>query len=474
MSLTRKIAHNTIVSIIGRGGAGILAVIAISFVTRYLGREGFGYYTTIVAFLQFFGILVNFGLTTITVQMVSEREEGTDKIMSNIMTLRLISAIIFLGLAPLVGLLFPYPAIIKWGIAITSLTFISQILLETITGIFQKKLAMHIPAAAEFVSRIFYVGAVALLIYMHRGILSIMWALAAANLIYLLIIYFASRKFVIIKPAFDWPVWKEILRRAWPIGVSIVLNLIYLKADIIILSVFKSQSEVGLYGAPYKLIDALTAFAMMFMGLILPLLAGAWARRETELFGRVFQRTLDLMIIFVVPMILGAYFISDKVMAIVAGPAFAESGSILAILTLGAGALFIGSLFAHTIVAIDKQKMAIWGYGVDALLSLAGYLIFIPRYSYFGAAWVTVFSEIFIAIFSAAIVWREARLAPKFLKIFTKALAASLPMAALLYFMKDYPATISMALAAAVYIIFIILFRGITIEEVKKIFKLKT
>jgi len=473
MSLTRKIAHNTLIQVIGRGGAGVLAVVAISFITRYLGREGFGYYTTVVAFLQFIAILIDFGLTTIAVQMVSERDDGADKIMSNLMTLRTVSAALFLGAAPAVAFFFPYPGIIKLGIAITTITFFFQLLLQTITGIFQKHLAMHIPAAADFISRIFFVIAVAALVHFKQGFLPIIWALAATNLISLIIIYIYSRKFVVIRPAFDWAIWKNILSRAWPIGVSIILNLIYLKVDIILLSLYKSQEEVGLYGAPYKLIDAITMFAMLFMGLILPLLAAAWAKKETARFAHIFQKTFNLLVIFIVPMLIGAYFVSDKVMTAMAGDAFAASGKILTILTIGAAALFVGSLFSHTIIALDKQKMIIWGYLADAVLSLIGYFIFIPRYSYIGAAWVTVFSESFIVIIGAVIVWRETGLIPKFLKISAKAVAAALPMALLLYFIKDASIVISMSAAAAVYVIFIIIFRGITIEEVKKIIGLK-
>lgn len=459
------------VQVIGRGGAGVLSVVAISLITRYLGREGFGFYTTAISFLQFFGILVDFGLTLITVQMISERDDDTDKILSNIITLRAISAAIFLGAAPIAAIFMPYPAVIKWGILITTLTFFFQIVLQTVTGVFQKNLKMHIPAIADFASRVFYVIAVAILIYLHRGILEILAALAISTLICLMIIWMTARKFVIIRPAFDFALWKKILLRAWPIGVSIILNLIYLKADILLLSVMKSQEDVGLYGAPYKLIDALTAFAMMFMGLILPLLASAWAKKERERFATIFQKAFNLLIIFSVPTVVGGYFLSAQVMEFMAGKNFAASGPILAILTLGAAAVFIGSLFAHTVVAIDKQKAVIWGYLADAVLSLIGYFIFIPRYSYIGAAWVTVFSEIFIAIIGIWVVWRETKILPRFWKIFIKSCLASVPMVIALRYLQNTQALISIGLAAAIYIVFIVIFRGVTMEEVKKIIK---
>lgn len=473
MSLTRKIAHNTLISVIGRGGAGILAIIGIAFITRYLGPEGFGVYTTITAFLMFFGIIINFGITTITVQMISERDDGIDNLMSNIFTLRLISSTVFLGLAPVVSLFFPYPPILKAGIAITSFAFLFQMLTETIMGVFQKHLQMYKPAIAEFISRIVFVGLVMLFVYCRYGILAMMMVLNAANFAWFIITFYYARKIVKIRLAFDWTVWKTILKRAWPIGVSIILNLIYLKTDVLLLSVMKNQKDVGLYGAPYKLIDAITTFAMMFMGLILPLLAAAWAKRDLERFKKVFQKTFNGLVIVIVPMIVGAYFTGEQLMVLVAGQAFAASGMVFSILVLGASALFVGSLFAHTIVALDKQKMVIWGYAVDAAVSLALYLIFIPKYSYIGAAWVTVFSEMLIALIGMFVIYRVTGILPKFLKIFIKSVLAIIPMAAVLYLFKNLNIVFLIPAAAAVYAIFIIVFKGVTIKEVKEIVKLK-
>ena len=192
-----------------------------------------------------------------------------------------------------------------------------------------------------------------------------------------------------------------------------------------------------------------------------------------ERFRKIFQKTFNLLIIVIVPMITGAYLISDKVMIFVAGKSFAESGRILSILSLGAGALFVGALFAHTIVAIDKQKLVIWGYLIDAILSLIGYFIFIPKYSYIGAAWVTVFSESFIAVIGLVIIYKQTKILPRFMKIFFKSVLASVPMAIILYYFKNLQILLLISLATAVYGGCIILARGITKEEVREIIKIK-
>jgi len=98
MSLTKKIAVNTGWQMVGKVVGTFLGLIAIAILTRYLGRDGYGQYTTIYAFLQLFGILADFGFYIVLVKMISEKhvdQTEENKITSNIFTLRLISALIF-------------------------------------------------------------------------------------------------------------------------------------------------------------------------------------------------------------------------------------------------------------------------------------------------------------------------------------------------------------------------------------------
>lgn len=106
MQLATKIAHNTIIQIIGKGIATFLGLITIAIMTRQLDQVGFGQYTTIITFLSFFGVIADLGLTLVTTQMISDPKIDQNKILSNLFSLRLISAIIFLGLAPLIVLFF--------------------------------------------------------------------------------------------------------------------------------------------------------------------------------------------------------------------------------------------------------------------------------------------------------------------------------------------------------------------------------
>src|SRR3989338_5147190 len=154
MDLAGQVARNTLIQIVGKIFSTLLGLLAIAIMARYLKEAGFGQYTIIIAFLSFFGIMADFGLTLITSQMLSQPGAEEKTLINNLFSLRLISAIIFLGLAPLSVLFFPYTAIIKAGVAITSLSFFFVALNQILVGFFQKNLTMTVVAGAEVVSRV--------------------------------------------------------------------------------------------------------------------------------------------------------------------------------------------------------------------------------------------------------------------------------------------------------------------------------
>ena len=71
MSLSQKIASNTLISYAGRIVSTVFALVAIGFITRSLGTDGFGEYTTVFAILSLFVILADLGLHSLMTREIS-------------------------------------------------------------------------------------------------------------------------------------------------------------------------------------------------------------------------------------------------------------------------------------------------------------------------------------------------------------------------------------------------------------------
>lgn len=470
MSYTRKIAHNTVIQIIGKGVSTIIGVVVIGMLTRYLGKGGYGQYTTIMAFLQLFGVLVDMGLYIILVKKISEPGADQDKLTSNIFTLRLISAIIFLGLAPVVVLFFPYPDIIKICVVVTAFSFLGITLNQVLAGVFQKNLRMDKVAIAEIIGRVILLAGTYFVIKQDLGLLWIMGAVAASSLVNFMLTFLFSRQFVRIKLAFDFFIWKMIIKESWPIALSIAFNLVYFKIDIIILSLFHKEEAVGIYGASYKVLEVLTTFPAMFAGLVLPLLAGAWVAADKERFQRVLGKAFDAMVMVAIPLIVGTLFLAKPVMDLIA-PEFTDSARVLQLLIFAVATIFIGNLFGNTVVAINKQKTMMWLYLAVAIVSLIGYLIFVPRYSYFGAAGMTIASELMITAAAALVVIKASKVRLS-LQVFIKSIISSGVMAIVLYFLAGSNLFLLLAIGVVVYFATLLLLKGISRDVIKEIIRI--
>lgn len=472
MSVFNQIARNSIINITGKIASLILGLVAVAIMTRYLGQDGFGYYTTVIAFLQFFGIMADFGLTLTTVQMISKPNTDLSRTMNSIVSFRVITAAACLLLAPIVCWFFPYNIFIKLGVSITAASFFCITVINVLTGVFQQKLKMLRVTIAEVVGRIVLVGLVGITVWLHKDIYWIFGAISAGSIVNLLIVWISSGEFVKWKWEIDWSIWKELCIRSWPIALSISFNLIYLKMDTIILSLTRTQAEVGLYGASYRVVDILTMLPAVFMGIVLPQLTIYFQENQKEELVGLLQKSFDALMIFAVPIIVGTMIIGRQVMSFVAGKEFILSGDILKVLILASGAIFLTTLFGYGVIAVEKQRKIMWAYLVTAVITLAGYLIFIPQYGYWAAGWWTVFSETVVAVWSAVLLYKTIKFFPS-LRIIVKSLAAALVMAAVLYATRNQQVLIALFAGIIVYFVFLYLFGGIKRESLVELLKLK-
>lgn len=472
MSTNRQLAHNTIIQFGGKIISTILGMFALGLMARYLGTEQFGWYTSAIAFLQFIGIITDFGMTPVTAQMLSESDHDNDYLFRNLMWFRIVTTIIAFGAAPMIALALPYPPQVDAAIALTSISFIAIAVNQVLLGYNQTKLQMHIQAFGELLGRVVLVVSLWLLITRGESFLWFMGAVTLASVVFTATTLWFVRKQVSLRPAYDKKIWRSIVTKSWPIALSIICNVVYLKGDIVLMQWFVPQHDIGIYGAAYRVLDVITQSGMMLMGLLLPLLAFAWSRQDRALFTRHYQQAFDILMLFALPFTAGAIILATPVMTLIGGPEFAPSGPILAILSLAILGVYVGAVFGHLAVAINRQKETIWIYLTTAIITLIGYLVFIPRFGIYGAAWMSVFSEIYAGILLWWVIRRYVD-HPLELRTTAKILVASIVMALITYALRALPVLLLIPISAIVYGMTIIGIGGISRATLREIISLR-
>ncbi|PWB38818.1 MAG: hypothetical protein C3F02_01880 [Parcubacteria group bacterium] len=471
MSLAHKIFTNTLWQVIIRALNILIGVFNLALITRILGQTGFGYYTTIFAFLQMLMVVADLGLYLALLREVSLAGDraGETKATNNIFTIRLLASLVILFLSPLLINLFPYDNAVKTGVIFFSLAFFFQSLMATLTAVFSKKLAMPRAVLVDLFTKVLFFISLAYLF--SRGS-SLNFILAIHSIIYavsFMLFYIILRKYIYLSLAWDFNYWREIIRQSWPLAVTVVLNLVYFKADTLILSAFRDPNEVALYGAPYRVLEVLVSFPHMFMSLLLPLLTAAWVAKNIVHFRQIFQKGFDFFCVLAVPMVVGLWLTGERVMILLAGPSFAASGPILNILILATAAIFFGTLFTYLVVALGEQKQMIKYFLTVALVGLIGYFILIPRYSYWGAAYVTLLVEVMMCYFAYILVNQKVRLNINF-AILKKSLLAGFIMALIGWFCRGLNMALLILVSGAVYLLMLYTSRAIDRSILNNIF----
>lgn len=470
MSEIRKIAHNTAWQIGGKIVSTGLGLIAVAIMTRSLGVEQFGWYSTAVGFLQFIGIFTDFGFTVITSSMLSEPAHDKSKLLSNLFTWRMITALVTQGLVPLTIFFFPYPAPIKWAVVIMALSFIGVSLNQVLIAYYQTKLALHIQAIGEVVGRIVLVAGLAFVAMGNFGFLAMMVVITLASFAYTGYLWMRAEP---IRFQIDRVISKEIYKKLWPVALAVIFNCFYLQGDRLILPLFVSQTEVGLYGAAYRVIDIALQISAMLMGMLLPLITFAWSRGLKEDFKKQAQRGFDLMSLFILPIIAGILALAGPIMRFVAGDDFAASGTFLRVQILTMAGILFGTVFGHINLAIGRQRQVLWIYVADAILAVIAYFIFIPMMGGFGAAWVRVGSEIFAGVGLMILAGAFSGFWPG-LRAFSKIILASIIMGYLVWYLQPLNIIASVFIGIAVYAVLVLALRVVSKQTIKEVFNRNT
>ncbi|HSR89385.1 MAG TPA: oligosaccharide flippase family protein [Candidatus Udaeobacter sp.] len=475
MSLTRSIAKNTLVQIIGKAISTILGLIAIGIITRTLGAEKIGWYSTATGFLQFVGIFSDFGFTAITAKMLSEPQLDKTKLLNNLFTWRFLTALFFQGLAPFAILFFPYPAPIKLAVAIMSLSFFAISANQIFIGYCQSALKMATQMTGEILGRIILIVGLTMVAAKNYGFLPAMAVITLASVVYT---FYLWQKSPGVKFSIDPTISKIIFQKIWPTAITVIFNAFYLQGDRVILPLYTSQINVGLYSVAYRILDVVAQTAAMIMGIMMPLVTFAWSRNLIDEFKRKYQMSLDLVALFLIPMIAGIIVLANPIMILMypGYKNFSDPGKILQILSVAILGIAFGNIFGYMALAIDRQRQAMWIYFSDAVLTTIAYFILIPKYGIFGAAAAAIFSELYAGLGLMLLANYYAKFFPK-LKTLAKITLASAIMGGLLYKLQPLNShtsinlVLSIIVGASIYALLVIGLKVISKQTIIEVIK---
>ncbi len=413
MSLSHKIAWNTLIQIIGKSFSAGLGVLITILLTRHLGPAGFGTYTFVLVFVTMFGTLADWGLTLITVREASRNDALAREIIGNVLVIRLGLAFIAAIITVLVIYLLPYDPQIRLLVSVASLMLLALSLKTSFQIIFNVKLQMQNWALSEIAGNALFLALLLFLIQNQTSLLMIILAFVLSDSFAAGVAAFLGFKLLPLKYSLIHPKTRFLLIEAIPMGGILVVFTIYNRIDTVILSLYKGQEAVGLYGASYKVYEVLVLGAAYFANSVLPLISQLAISDKFKL-GDVYRKSFIILLIMGVAVAVANYIFAPLAINIIAGPDFAGSIGSLRILSLAIVVSYFNHINGYTIVALGKQWASFLIACVALAINVFLNIVFIPLYSFYAASFITFITEALIVVLSLYVLRRDLGRIPGF------------------------------------------------------------
>lgn len=186
---------------------------------------------------------------------------------------------------------------------------------------------------------------------------------------------------------------KAIVKPAFTIGLSLSMGLLNYNFDAVLLGFLRGATFVGWYNAAYKLILVGMSFPISYFAGLFPALSQLYTEDRGG-FRLLARRTIELWLMFVVPLVIGGIFLSEAVIGLFYGKSYAESALPLKILLWSAALVILRWVYMDSLRATGHQALDARCAITSACLNVGLNVLLIPSYGMIGAASATAFADL--------------------------------------------------------------------------------
>ncbi|MDP3766294.1 MAG: flippase [Nanoarchaeota archaeon] len=465
MSDAQRIAKNTSVLMFAELITRSLSFFLVIIIARHLGDVGLGKYSFIFAFVGIFYIISDFGVSTLMARDIAKNKLLAKKYIDNVFAFKIFLSI-FTIIIPLIIILFTDKSFdIRIGVLLAGISTSFNYLAYPFRNVFvaYEKHVYH--AIYSTIERViaFVLGATVL--YLGYGLLNFLMVLVISNLISFVYSYVAvSKKFSKVGFEVDIAFLKKILKESLPFWFTMIFITFYFKIDTVMLGFMKGFQPTGWYNAAYKIIDALSAIPFIVVLAIYPAMS-RFHKVQEKFLQLLYQKSFYYLFALGLPLAIGVTIIAYRLILFVYKGSFTNSAVALQILIWALVFIFVNYVMGYLLNSIGKQILFTYSTGFCALLNIALNFLLIPKYSYIGACFATVFTE-FVNFLILFYMTSKSGYHLNLLSLLYKPVLASMPMVALLFYLKNLHLLVLVPSAIILYFVILFFIGGIGKEEV--------
>lgn len=461
-----KIVKNYFYILSGNIIAKILTFIFFMIIARYYGKEVFGSYNFAISIISYFIMFSMMGIQSYAVLCISREPQNEYKMYREIVSCELLLAIISSILMMIYVILFPKNNMM---ILFVGTTIVIQAL--NTDWLFNAKQELTYTSYSMIINSLLQCILILLLIvFKNRNVYFLPIIVSISQLVsYIYLIICSKNKFNLKLKIVKCNIFPYI-RNGIPFFFSGIFATVNCNIDIILLGFMKTNEDVGLYSAAYKIINMLVLFVSIIFSPIYPVLVELIAQNKTDKLNKLLSTVSKVILMSILPITVGGILLSGNLISLLFGKSYEGATQAFCILLLYTILLYFREIYGYTLSTSGSQKIYMYIVSVSSSINIMANYFLIPRFGINGAAFATLMSEVINLIFMGIMAHRKVEFHIRNVP-FVRIILSSFIMGIMIYFINKTNINVlgTVVTGAIVYLILIYCLRVVKKEELNKI-----
>ncbi len=369
-----------------------------------VGEEMYGFYFSLFNFAFILNILLDAGITNYNNRAISRDHTLLNPNLASIVPVKFLLSILYAIVVFGAGLIIGYSSIqFKLLVILVFNQFLSSFILyfrSNISGIQLFRTDSLLSVLDR--SLMIIMNGILLWTSISKHPYKFEWFVYSQTLSYTLtlltvlgILLYHSGK---IRFSFRRKDYTAILRQSYPFAILILLMSFFNRADSVMIERMlpDGKEQAGIYAQSFRVLDALSQFAVLFAGLLLPMFSKMIKTGE-KTDGLIKISSSLLIAVSLSVAILGLFF-KENIIALMYHDIEPSSPKIFSLLMGGFVFISISYIYGTLLTANGNLKQLNLLAGITVVLNVGLNILLIPGYKAFGAAIASIISQGFYAL----------------------------------------------------------------------------
>ncbi|MEI8242488.1 MAG: flippase [bacterium] len=370
---TQRALKNTGIQAASQVITWTLSWILLVLLPRYLGDSGFGKIFFALSYGMLFSTVINLGVNMFLIREVAvlhptpecspeenaRRRAGLKALIGNVLSLKLLlAALVFVLQSALIYCL-PYDAVTRQVVVIVGFGTCLGAVTQTLGGVFQGLEKMLAPNLALIAEKTVVTGGCACLLWHGSGLIPICWVYTAASVVGFVLQLALLLRCEPFRLAWDQVLLRRIFVGGLPFLIWVIFGEIYLRIDVLMLSLMTSDAVVGWYGAATRLYGTLLFVPNILSTSVFPAMMrlGSGAAGDEAAFTRTSERLLNMLLFAAIPVSAGAIVVARPLVRLLYGDGpFQHAAANLQILGFSILLVCVDMVLGTVLIARGKEK----------------------------------------------------------------------------------------------------------------------